>query len=237
MAVTLVWPSAAFSTKSDADSDYYAGADHAKYWDRVYEVQGRHGRTSYEWYGIGATDVEELLKDMLPMDGEVLVAGAGDSDLSGYLATRHDVVSIDFSAVIVERMRQKYPELRFEVMDARRTSFADGRFGAVVDKGLFDCLVKSADSRRYLAELRRVLRKPGVGGAPSAGVLLMMSMREPDPREFGAGWACDPVRTHLGALYMDVSELQPARPQPGTEGTIPYYITVCRTLPTDRQEI
>lgn len=206
------------------------------YWDGVYDVHAAHGRSEYEWYGLGFADLEELLGEVLAPDAEILVAGAGDSKLSSDIAARgHSVVSIDFSPSVVGRMRWKYPQLSFEVMDARNMTFADGRFDAFLDKGLSDCLGTSHDLREYFSEVRRVLRSKE--DCIKCGVAVVVSMRQLEEEHIGPGWACDPTREHMGPLFMDTSEFQPAMPKPGTDGTIPYYITVCRTKPLYFQEL
>lgn len=205
---------------------YDDGADSSSYWDHTYSLHGTHGRASYEWYGLGYHELKDAFAKHLPVPaGELLVAGAGDSQLSSDLAhAGHSITSIDFSEEIVGRMQAAYPKLRFMTMDARNMSFAAGTFWAVIDKGLSDCFGSAEQLRKYYQEVHRVLRKPG-------GVLFVISMKLIGLEgELDLDWDCEPRTPLLGPLFVDTSEFSPAVPQPGTEGTIPYYLTVCRSL-------
>ncbi|CAK0827511.1 unnamed protein product [Prorocentrum cordatum] len=62
------------------------GASSESFWDRTYQVHGEHGREAYEWYAIGFPELKGLLTAKLPPSGDLLVVGAGDSELSAQLA-------------------------------------------------------------------------------------------------------------------------------------------------------
>eukprot|EP00929_Paragymnodinium_shiwhaense_P045439 TRINITY_DN23216_c0_g1_i5.p1 TRINITY_DN23216_c0_g1~~TRINITY_DN23216_c0_g1_i5.p1 ORF type:complete len:171 (-),score=15.44 TRINITY_DN23216_c0_g1_i5:169-681(-) len=163
----------------------------------------------------------------IPRDGELLIAGAGDSDLSAEMsAAGWTATSIDFSHVIIEKMRERHPHLSFLRMDARAMDFQSGRFAAVLDKGLLDCLGDVIEIRRYFDEVHRVVRKPG-------GVVMVISMKPVEETHLSGRWICEPRKELMGPLFADVSEFQPAEPQRGTEGTIPYYLSTCRALARD----
>ncbi|CAE7605244.1 eef1aknmt [Symbiodinium natans] len=237
-------------------------ADQPDYWDQVYKLQGEHGRALYEWYGLGYQQLRSSLMELLEplqhsqrVTGAVrlLVLGSGDSALSAELASDKalqnqdlQVFSIDFSAEVTERMRQRFPKLTFLTMDARNMSdFDDGFFVAAIDKGLSDCLGTVAARRQYFQEVRRVL--------VASGRLLVVSQRrlwagqdslsdgdeeeeDSDARQphseaydLGPGWSCDEQETY-GPLFMENDPKQPPFPQPGTEGTIPYFVLTCSAI-------
>ncbi|CAE7773210.1 eef1aknmt [Symbiodinium pilosum] len=234
-------------------------ADKPEYWNRVYNVQGQHGRSLFEWYGLGYQQLRSSVLELLaatpsaPSESRLLVLGSGDSALSAELASDEalqkkswQVTSIDFSAEVTERMRQRFPGLTFLTMDARNMSdFDDGHFAAAVDKGLSDCLGTVTARQEYFQEVRRVLR--------SGGQLLVVSqrrlwagqdsvsdgleaedaadLREPhlEAHDLGPGWSCKEKEMY-GPLFMESDPKQPPFPQPGTEGTIPYFVLTCHVL-------
>lgn len=199
-------------------------ADNPVFWDRTYRRQSQNGRDSYEWYGLGFQQLRVPLEGVLPRDAGVLVVGSGDSTLSADLAAEGwRVTSLDFSAEVTSYMRRMHPGLDFVTQDARNMSFEDGRFGAIVDKGLSDCIGSASKRRSYFAELRRVLRTPG-------GALAVVAQRPLEARrDLGPGWRCEPRRELYGPLFVEDSPDEPPKPQPGTEGQIPYYLLVCQS--------
>ncbi|CAE7835707.1 unnamed protein product [Symbiodinium sp. CCMP2592] len=224
--------------------DDYPAADQPDYWNQVYKVQSLHGRSLYEWYGLGYQQLHSSLMELLePLPAHsastarLLVLGSGDSALSAELASdkvlekqNFEVISIDFSAEVTERMRRRFPDLTFLTMDARNMSdFGGGSFVAAVDKGLSDCLGTVASRRQYFQEVRRVL--------VSTGRLLVVSQRRlwagqdllsdddedeldtfrerhSEAHDLGPGWSCKEQEMY-GPLFMESDEKQPPFPQPG----------------------
>lgn len=202
----------------------HGSADSSSFWDRTYSVQGAHGRTSYEWYGLGFKEIQSVLDEVFPTagSGDILVVGSGDSDISAELdRVGWNVTSIDFSETVTVHMRRRYPLLRFLTMDARNMSFEDGHFVGIFDKGLSDCLPTAEERQPYFKELHRVLRE-------GDGHLIVISQRPLTVEEdFGQGWSCKPVQELFGPLFYEDSPLQPPKPEPGTAGKIPYYFLDC----------
>ena len=113
------------------------------YWDARFEAEAEH-----EWLGGFAQlrgPIMDALAPLLGTPAQVLVLGCGNSALSAELAAAQPewtVVSVDFSAAVIARMRARHPELEWieDDMTALR-SLAEGRFDAVVDKAGMDALV------------------------------------------------------------------------------------------------
>lgn len=87
------------------------------YWDERYS----RSEAPFDWT-CSFHDVAPTLLPLLPSDrsASILVVGCGDSPFSADLALRggyRDVLSVDYSDVVVEKMRVRWPQLRFEVMD------------------------------------------------------------------------------------------------------------------------
>lgn len=121
----------------------------------------------------------------------VLDLGCGNSLLGEHLAALENerggmvcsvVECVDFSSEAVYQMRRMFPARarRYHAMDARKTSFPDGSFDAVIDKGLVDALMHGGDNGKkgtgdahaVMAEVARLLA-PG-------GILVSVSCRGED---------------------------------------------------------
>ena len=100
----------------------------------------------------------------VPKTGRILDIGCGNSVLckqlkeAGYMR----VVGIDFSAVVIEQMRQQELEhkeqgqgrLHYFTMDATNLSFSDASFDAVVDKGGLDSILANYDRVQMWKKLK-----------------------------------------------------------------------------------
>ncbi len=92
---------------------------------------------------------------------EVLDCGCGNGYGSHLLAeTARSVTGVDIAAEAVAYARQHFvrPNLHFMQMDSQSLEFADATFDVVCS---FEVVEHIADSARYLAEIRRVLRPEG----------------------------------------------------------------------------
>jgi len=127
-----------------------------------------------------------------------LIAGCGNSELSAHMWADgfHSLLSVDYSAVVVEQMRSLYanePALaaQFEVGDVRdlrslATCRSDGCFDAVVDKGTLDAILCGSDSNRnataMLAEMHRLLAPASPSLGRGGGVLFVITYGQPSSR-------------------------------------------------------
>ncbi|CAM9115103.1 unnamed protein product, partial [Hapterophycus canaliculatus] len=144
------------------------------YWDSRFAEE-----ESYDWLASYA-DMAQHLHEAIPKDSRVLVVGCGNSNLSAdmYDDGYRDLLSTDFSSVVIDKMRAKHrearPGLRWEKMDMLALEAEDASFDAVVDKAAMDALmVDKGDpwnpqpstieqSHRMCAEVSRVLVPGGV---------------------------------------------------------------------------
>jgi SAM-dependent methyltransferase len=111
-----------------------------------------------------------VLVDPQPGD-RVLDIGSAAGAIVHYLSTFGcDVTGVDLSELGVEKARERYPELRFEVGDAAALPFADASFDKVVAADVTEHL-DGATLRGMLAETRRVLVPGGT-----------LSIHTPNPR-------------------------------------------------------
>ena len=119
-----------------------------------------------------AAGVLELLN---AQSGELILdLGCGTGHLTAKLSeTGAQVVGIDRSAEMIRQAKEKYPSLRFEVMDAREISL-DGSFDAVFSNATLHWI---KEPERAIAGIRNALRPGGrfvaeFGGKGNTGELI-----------------------------------------------------------------
>jgi SAM-dependent methyltransferase len=106
----------------------------------------------------------EAVRDLLDPqpDDRVLDLGCAAGAITHYLSTfGAEPVGIDFEALAIERARELFPGLRFEVADATQLPFADASF----DKAVAADFVEHIEDDTFVAmctELRRVLVPGGL---------------------------------------------------------------------------
>lgn len=87
----------------------------------------------------------------------------GGRTVSSLLEMSQDYVGIDYTPAMVEVCRRRFPDVRFEVADARHLSaFADAQFKLAVFSCNGLCMVAHADRIQILREISRVLADDGV---------------------------------------------------------------------------
>jgi SAM-dependent methyltransferase len=106
----------------------------------------------------------EAVRDLLDPqpDDRVLDLGCAAGAITHYLSTfGAEPVGIDFEPLAIERARELFPGLRFEVADATQLPFADASF----DKAVAADFVEHIEDDTFVAmctELRRVLVPGGL---------------------------------------------------------------------------
>lgn len=122
----------------------FARTARQSYWEDRYLEKD----TTYDWY-VGYPLLRGFLLPALDLDSaagapkrersavRTLVVGCGNSPLSADLFEDgfRDLLSVDYSEVVVGQMRRRFPALRFEVMDVRDTRQPAASYDCIVDKG------------------------------------------------------------------------------------------------------
>lgn len=137
----------------------------------VYRRQKRFFAEAYEtgvhgWPVAGPTpDVAAHLRRVVKRGDRALDLGCGEGRHSIHLAklgARVDAVDLEPRALklAAAAARRAHVKVRFRTADALKLPFDDGAFDVVVDYGCFHHIVKP-DWRRYVREMRRVLRPGG----------------------------------------------------------------------------
>ena len=95
---------------------------------------------------------ESLIELLAPQPEEtILDLGCGTGHLTAQLAAAGAVVlGIDSSTEMIEEARRSYPDLRFEIGDARHLTF-DQQFDAVFSNAVLHW-IKDADRFRWVAD-------------------------------------------------------------------------------------
>jgi SAM-dependent methyltransferase len=114
-----------------------------QYWDLRFKKEA-----SYEWLGNFDTCRAGYEKTGVIFDNNreqsVLVVGCGNSSFSkdlSLLCPDWRITSIDFSNVVIEKMRKQYPELTWIVQDMTKMEFPLATFDLILDKAAMDALV------------------------------------------------------------------------------------------------
>eukprot|EP00128_Syssomonas_multiformis_P002948 Colp12_sorted_trinity150504_noHs@2968 len=137
-------------------NDEYAKKD---YWEERYEQE-----ESYEWFR-GYKDFRDLVLKYVKRTDTILMVGCGNSALTEDMY--HDgftnIVSMDFSQTVIERMTQKHadkPTLKWDTMDMMAMSYPDRSFDVVIEKGTLDAvLVSNKDPWKLNPELDTLVQK------------------------------------------------------------------------------
>eukprot|EP01112_Ceratiomyxa_fruticulosa_P017185 TRINITY_DN5301_c0_g1_i1.p1 TRINITY_DN5301_c0_g1~~TRINITY_DN5301_c0_g1_i1.p1 ORF type:complete len:222 (+),score=31.37 TRINITY_DN5301_c0_g1_i1:254-919(+) len=139
--------------------------DKKEFWEKKYSKEDVH---FFDWYH-GWEKLEGVLKESAPLDGKVLMLGCGNSKLGEQMCLNgyKCVVNMDFSGLVIEKMKQRCKDiegLSFLAMDARKMDFGDAEFQTVIDKGTLDAVICGEDHlvnvNLICKEVSRVL-KPG----------------------------------------------------------------------------
>lgn len=136
------------------------------YWNNRYNER----RNQFEWIK-PYRDIKLFLDNLLEKDKKILIPGCGNSTLGGEMVKDgyQDIISFDFSDVVVNQMKErynkdKYKNLKYEVMDIRDIKYPDNTFDYVLDKCTLDALVCGDEDlvMKALSEYIRVLKPNGL---------------------------------------------------------------------------
>lgn len=105
---------------------------------------------------------EYVIKKYMPAGSLVLDAGCGAGRTTSYISENGcSVVGADISAPLIKKAKDLYPDIDFQVMDARNLDFEDNSFDVVFFSfNGIDNLASLQERNRAISEMKRVL-KPG----------------------------------------------------------------------------
>jgi len=143
-----------------------------EYWDKRFTKED-----NFEWcksYG----DFKDLMHKHVQKSDRILMLGCGNSSLSEdmYNDGYRNIVNIDFSQVVIEKMKRKCQDLigmQWMMMDITDMTFAPGSFDVVIEKATLDALLveekdvwsPSEESRnmmhRVLLQVSQIVKEGG----------------------------------------------------------------------------
>lgn len=135
------------------------------YWNRRYADPSMGG--SFDWL-FEFAEVKEIIPQLVSKNDKVLMVGSGNADFSKdmYQEGYTSICNIDISEVVIESQRAAFPEMGWEVMDARNLPLADESVSCIIDKSLVDTMLCYSQSRKatsdFIREMCRVLAPGGV---------------------------------------------------------------------------
>ncbi|HEY0005388.1 MAG TPA: methyltransferase domain-containing protein [Pyrinomonadaceae bacterium] len=123
------------------------------YWDRVAQQKRFSHPLRLEW-----------LECYLDSRARVLDYGCGYGRTLGELAQAgyQNVFGVDFSAAMLARCRQEFPQVSVLLNDGRSLPFESGSLDAVLLFATLTCIPQNEAQRALLAEVERVLRPNGL---------------------------------------------------------------------------
>lgn len=111
------------------------------YWEERFTEE-----TEYDWL-LSYEQLRTHLIPLLKVSDKILIVGCGNSRLSAglYDAGFTDIVNIDFSATVIERMKKTHieerPHMQWITMDMTDMHFEPASFDVVIDKASMDALM------------------------------------------------------------------------------------------------
>lgn len=123
------------------------------YWEQRYSDDTEQ---DFDWFRSYA-DLAELFREVIPStSSRILMLGCGNSTLSpsmhadGY----KDIINIDYSSVCIDKMRTRYPDQQWHVMDITQLDTPSNlvtlggahSFDIAIDKGTMDALMAEGRS-------------------------------------------------------------------------------------------
>jgi len=140
---------------------YYSRAADAEYWTELSAHRAKNEPYDRELRGHLPHQLRDTFRRWVKPSARVLEAGCG---LGHFTVAAHalgyQAEGLDWSAKIIDRLRELFPQIPWHVGDARKLEFEDGAFDAVYSPGV--CEHFEEGPSQILAETRRILRPGGV---------------------------------------------------------------------------
>lgn len=97
-------------------------------------------------------------------DGKILDFGCGYGRLCGALRQGgfRNVLGVDSSPRMIERARNLFPDIAFELVNGPQLPFSDVAFDAVILVAVLTCIISNQGQQQLMLELSRVLRPGGI---------------------------------------------------------------------------
>ncbi len=123
-----------------------------QFWDLRYANE----HEPFEWY-YEYKYFQETIRDNIPLDRKVMVAGCGSSNMIGDMAEDGytNLIGADLSRVVMKQLEYRYkdyPEITLFQGTMCDTDLPENSIGAIVDKALFDSMLCSGAGALTVAQ-------------------------------------------------------------------------------------
>jgi ubiquinone/menaquinone biosynthesis C-methylase UbiE len=139
--------------------------DSRDHWETIY---GTKAATDVSWYQLEATVSLQLIRQVAPSHtAAILDVGGGASTLVDSLVSLHysNITVLDIAANALAsaraRLGSKAERVRWIAGDALAIDLPDHSIDVWHDRAVFHFLLSAEDRRRYVAQVKRVLRNDG----------------------------------------------------------------------------
>ena len=75
---------------------------------------------------------------------------------------KKNITGIDIRKNSIKNAKKRFPEIRFQLMDARKLEYSDNTFDCIIIFTLFSSVLKSLDRKKIAEEAKRVLKSTGL---------------------------------------------------------------------------
>ncbi|WFD48863.1 hypothetical protein GLX27_003534 [Malassezia furfur] len=161
-----------------------------EYWDRRYADEAFD--SDFDWFR-KYSDIVDIVHELIPdRTSRILMLGCGNSTLSAdmYKDGYTNIVNLDYSKVLIEKMQARYPDLDWRVMDIRELREHAEELGGldswdvIIDKGTMDALMAEnasvwSPSEQVLDNVTREVDGVLALLKPRTGVFLYFTFGQP----------------------------------------------------------
>lgn len=169
--------------ESNSNAVTYLPFHLSKFWNDFYTSKGIE---TFNWYfDLTKLEIPEFNYKQWSKESELLLIGSGTSSFLDYLNSKdiETVTLIDFSTVLVEKLKDKYP--KWEIIggdisnNEETTDLSEDSFDYIIDKGCLDCLLSDPDKaeERFITAMNRIVRS-----LEPEGVFFYFSTGKPEER-------------------------------------------------------
>ena len=111
------------------------------YWDNRYEEESEN---LFDWL-VDYKDVDKLLNELIADKTKlILLPGCGNAPFTPDLyhsGGYKNLINFDTSEVVISQMKNKFPEIHWEVMNVLSLRFKNNEIPYIIDKSLIDTLL------------------------------------------------------------------------------------------------
>lgn len=157
-----------------------------EYWDERFQKE-----ISYDWL-LTYQQIKTSISKYIHPEQRILIIGCGNSNFSSELYDDgyHNIVNIDFSKVVIDKMKelnQSRTNMVWLEMDMCELNFDDNSFDVIIDKATMDALLVDEGSvwepdANVIASVDKMCREMSrvlTSSSPSNGIFLQISFSQP----------------------------------------------------------